>query len=385
MKILVTDGGYKNSLAVARSLGKEHEVTVLYSRPYDLAVHSKFVSNSVKVDASTVSDIKKYGQFLVNLVKKRDFDFLLPVGLKSNLAVSYFKDELEKHVNIVISDWSSMRVAYNKDLMTKVAQKLNVPVPRTVELNEPRIPLGLNFPLVLKASDDSGGFVRYASSKVEFTRAYNYLRSKSSTKIIAQEYIVGEGCGFFGVFKNGRPVAVFMHRRVKEFPITGGPSAVAESYYNRKLLDYGLKLARYLKWSGPIMFEFKHRTKQDEFYLIEANPKLWGSLDLTITAGVDVPKILLKLGTRDKVEHSFSYKKIRFMWVFPDEILVVLSNPKKELPDFVSLLKSPLTVTNINLSDPFPMLLQLLMTFKNGIKVMTDSKYRFPHGRPEVR
>jgi len=384
MKILVTDGGYKNSLAVVRSLGKEHEVTVLYSRPYDLTVHSKFVSSFVKVDASTVSDVKKYGQFLVNLVKKRNFDFLLPVGLKSNLAVSYFKEELEKHVNIVISDWSSMRIAYNKDLMTKVTRKLNIPVPETIELNEPKNPQDLSFPLVLKASDDSGGFVRYASSKVEFTEAYNYLRSKSSTKIIVQEYIVGEGCGFFGVFKNGRPVAVFMHRRVKEFPITGGPSAVAESYYNRKLLNYGLKLARYLKWSGPIMFEFKHRTKQDEFYLIEANPKLWGSLDLTITAGVDVPKILLNLGTKNKVEHSFSYKKIRFMWVFPDEILVMLSNPKKELHEFVSLLKSPLTVTNIDLSDPVPMLLQLLMTFKNGIKVMIDTKYRFPHGNPEV-
>ena len=40
------------------------------------------------------------------------------------------------------------------------------------------------------------------------------------------------------------------------------------------------------------MAEFKYDTANGDYKLMELNAKLWGSLDLTIAAGIDVPKIL---------------------------------------------------------------------------------------------
>jgi predicted ATP-grasp superfamily ATP-dependent carboligase len=43
------------------------------------------------------------------------------------------------------------------------------------------------------------------------------------------------------------------------------------------------------------MVEFKKNVRDGRYYVIEANPKFWGSLDLSIAAGVDFPWLLYDL------------------------------------------------------------------------------------------
>ena len=38
---------------------------------------------------------------------------------------------------------------------------------------------------------------------------------------VLQEYIPGDGYGFFALFEHGKERAIFMHRRIREYPITG--------------------------------------------------------------------------------------------------------------------------------------------------------------------
>ncbi len=47
---------------------------------------------------------------------------------------------------------------------------------------------------------------------------------------VIQEYVTGEGIGFSGFFKEGRPLVTYAHRRVAEHPVSGGSSAVRERY-----------------------------------------------------------------------------------------------------------------------------------------------------------
>src|SRR6202000_289676 len=98
--------------------------------------------------------------------------------------------------------------------------------------------------------------------------------------------------GFFGLGRRGRVVAYFMHRRLHEVPPSGGPSAMAMSWRDPRLMDLGERFFAATEWHGPAMVEFKRARRDGQYYLIEVNPKFWGSLDLSIASGVDFPLLL---------------------------------------------------------------------------------------------
>ena len=109
-----------------------------------------------------------------------------------------------------------------------------------------------------------------------------------------------------------------MHRRIRERLVMGGPSTCAESVYDSKLLDYGLRVLKNLKWHGVAMVEFKKDSIDGEFKLMEINPKFWGSLDLAIASGVDFPYLLYNMTIRWRYKPCFSLCK-------RDEIYVAFS------------------------------------------------------------
>lgn len=375
-KVLVTDAGHKNALASIRSLGKKGVyVTGVSNMPKwkTLGFYSKYCKKKI-VFNENLSNIDKYANKLLNLLDEDNYDVLLPIGLKSYLATSKHKKEFLNLTNIIVPDYDKIEIAYNKDRTMEFAKKIGIPAPKTVTLNNHDDLNNINeFPIVLKSSGDSGIFVKYCNNKIELKKNFKILKDNSKTNIIAQEYIKGFGCGFYGIYNKGKLISYFMHKRIKEFPITGGPSAVAESYYDKRLFVYGKKLCGALKWHGPIMAEFKYDILNNDYKLIEINPKLWGSLDLTIEAGIDVPNILVNLALRKEI-HAENYRDIRYRWIFPDEFLVVLS--KRVSKDFFSFN----TKTNIYFDDLKPTFFQINQTIIDGFKVLTNKSYRLPHG-----
>jgi len=375
-RVLISEGTNKNALSIIRNLGKSYSFDILTSCPpsLTLSAYSKFSNHIFYVNSSKEA---KYYLKVLSILKNNNYDVFLPVGLKSYLVSSKNLDEFLNYTNLLVPKWDVMKIAYNKDLTMELAKKLGIPIPRTMILTSDNLSSIKEFPVVIKSSDGSGAYVKYCNTPEELKRNYKFLRKKSMTKIIAQEYIKGFGTGFYGVCKNGKFYGIFMHRRIKEFPITGGASAVAEAYYNKKLLNYGKKICEKLKWDGPLMAEFKYSQEIDEYYLIELNPKLWGSLDLTIKSGVNVPEILIKLALGEEVKPIKTYKKVKFRWVFPDEFKVLLSGGET-IQEFFK--HEPHTFTNLDFSDPLPTLFQIVQGVAEGFWIVVDKKKRFPHG-----
>ena len=382
MKILVTDGANKNSLAILRALGRKHRVDITSSLPRlaTLGSYSRYCHKTWKLQ-SDPNDLEAYSEELLNIIDSAGYDLLLPVGLRSYLVASKYKKEIQELTQVVAADWDKMQIAYNREKAMDFAQKIGVPTPKTYTLDTKH---GLNeidtYPVVIKSTDDYGGSIKYCQDREELEKSFASLASKGRSGIIAQQYISGFGCGFYGIYDNGRLIAHFMHKRIKEFPITGGPSAVAESYSDEKLFNYGRKLCDALKWQGPIMAEFKYDRADNEYKLIEINPKLWGSLDLTIAAGVNVPEILVRLAHGEMVTDTGNYTHIRYRWVFPDEWKVLMSRfSLRNLTDFFRV--SRRTKANLSLSDPLPTIFQIARGFLEGFFLILSRRKRFPHGR----
>jgi protein tyrosine phosphatase (PTP) superfamily phosphohydrolase (DUF442 family) len=155
-----------------------------------------------------------------------------------------------------------------------------------------------------------------------------------------------------------------MHRRIRETPPTGGVSCCAISIYESDLLAIGKRLLDALVWHGVAMVEFKRERSTGDLYLMEINPKFWGSLDLAIASGVDFPVLDVSMAIGEEIPYSNDYKiGIKFHWPLDGEINHIRSNPKAIIPVLVDSI-NPRVKSNLRVDDPLPAFHSLYMEFR---------------------
>src|SRR5262249_48593048 len=108
------------------------------------------------------------------------------------------------------------------------------------------------------------------------------------------------------------------HRRIREKPPWGGVSVLSEAIApDPELLAGSERLLAELALTGVAMVEFR-RTPGDGVYLMEVNPRLWGSLQLAIDAGVGFPSLLVALHRGDPLPATRPRLGIRTRWLLGD-------------------------------------------------------------------
>ena len=128
------------------------------------------------------------------------------------------------------------------------------------------------------------------------------------------------------------------------------------------------------------MIEFKQDTASGRYFLMEVNPRFWGSLQLAIDSGVDFPADLVALSRGTQVPHCHSWRLGRqSRWVLGelDHILARLRHSKAALhlpPDSEPLLGAVLSFLFpwriglrgdvLRLSDPLPALREVRAWFQ---------------------
>ena len=109
--------------------------------------------------------------------------------------------------------------------------------------------------------------------------------------------------------------ALFTHKRLREYPLSGGPSTLRESVHNVQMEKIAVDLMKACEWHGVAMVEFKLHQVTKKPYLIEVNPRFWGSINHAIASGVDFPYLLYKMAVDGDVPPVLDYKigiKTRF-------------------------------------------------------------------------
>lgn len=84
------------------------------------------------------------------------------------------------------------------------------------------------------------------------------------------------------------------HRRIRCMPPAGGSGVVKQTIplAYQGLGDKAERLVAELRWSGPIMVEFKTDVASGIPKLMEINGRFWGSLPLAVAAGADFPYLI---------------------------------------------------------------------------------------------
>jgi len=372
IKVLITDAGYKHTLAAVRSLGKAgFFVVAMGSNRFSQSFFSRYCNK--KLICPDPRNEEEFIQFLIEYLSKESIDVLIPIGYTTTVTISKHKKELLSYVKIPIANYESMQIASNKEKTMQLADSLNIPTPiEYYSIDSVEI-----FPVVVKGLYESG-HVRYINSPDE-------LRTINFNEYLIQEYIPGEGYGFYALFNNGIEKAVFMHKRLREYPISGGASTCAMSVYNEELKRLGLALLRQLHWHGVAMVEFKKDSRDGKFKLMEINPKFWGSLDLSIAAGIDFPVFLVNMALEGDITPIFQYDtEMKYRWPFPDDTLHILANPKSIMNVIMESFNKKLR-SNVSIGDFLPNILQMFSTCIAIKTWIRQGNFRYPYGKPKVK
>ena len=194
---------------------------------------------------------------------------------------------------------------------------------------------------------------------------------QSGERLLLQSYIDGVGYGVSVLYNHGEMRAHFIHRRLREYPLTGGPSTYRESVHHDGLFAVTKKLMDELKWHGVAMVEYKIEKETGNPYLMEINPRFWGSLPLALSAGVDFPYLLYQVATEGDCPRSTQYKDgIRSRWLLGDlrGILKMIQEGEKLSSDylkgFLRMGRSE-KIDELAWDDPLPSIIEPLIPVKN--------------------
>ncbi|MDR0381923.1 MAG: ATP-grasp domain-containing protein [Oscillospiraceae bacterium] len=293
MHVIVTDCHYRTTPALIRELASAgHTVTAVCEASHTpIGLRSRQAEHARLLPAG-LSEID-YREELLDLCHSLGRPVLLPVGARTVDILARFASHFRPMAHFLAPTPAALEHADDKPTTAREAARLGIPVPAAFvpEGDEPldHFARRLSYPVVLKyrcgeklglPAERRYTIARYAT---EFTRRYRTMEDVQAP-VLVQEYIRGRGLGVSVLMDaQFRPALVFCHERLREYPVSGGPSTACRSAWFPALVDQAVALLRALRFSGFAMVEFKGTPGNAR--LLEINPRLWGSFPLACLCG----------------------------------------------------------------------------------------------------
>jgi hypothetical protein len=314
LKVIITEINTKNSIALQRELSQYDDIYLIG------------YSSDNPIIAKLYGFCKEYcsGEF-VNVVEDHKPDFIIPVGGPSvKLCSEYFRNIT------LLATPENLDIAFNKNRLVELnsIQGVNYPEVITFKSTSELMRFCAESSIVVKSNNEAKSKFDPLYIDPGFCEKHNSFKViddllKSGVELLAQRKVQGVGRGFFCIAKNGIIYTYYMHERIREFPATGGSSTAAKSIYCPVLHSISEDIVKHLNWSGPLMIEFKFDKLGFVYYLIELNPKFWGSLDLSYAVGLSFGRTLIDVYRSGKSEVNLvNYQVgIEFYWILDGDIL----------------------------------------------------------------
>lgn len=319
MRALVLDGHSRAALETMQSLGRAGVQVDIAAEGADcLAFHSRYAVNKLRQPSQNC--LSDFHAWLREQDQKRNYTLIVPATEASLLGIRSLAEDDPLRRKAVLPANQALDIALDKEKTRLLAHELGVPVPQStlissiVEIGE--IGRSTQLPLVLKPIHSKimvAGQLRTLAAAVvrnETQRQEQLRHWLPYTPVLQQQYVQGRGVGAEFLFDRGKKIWHFVHERVHEYPLSGGASSYRRSIKPPDaLLHDAEKLLTSLNWHGVAMVEFKMNAN-GQYWLMEINPRLWGSLALSLYAGVDFPLGLLQLARGEPSQPQPSYKLV---------------------------------------------------------------------------
>lgn len=376
--ILILDGHGRQVLSCVRAMGRNnHHITVASHKKDALCFYSRYTHNRLILpDPGEKPDL--FIKELLHHLRQTAYDLLLPFSDSTHAAIIESQEKIKQLTNILVPDSNSFKTTIDKAETLKLAQKLNIPHPVSwfpaTSAEAEIIARDIPYPVVIKPRRSSGSRgLKIVHTFHDFKLWFEKINMTYPNPII-QEFIPSQdSVGLVALYgKDCCLKAYSQHKRLHEYPLTGGPSTLRETIRDDRLTDLGTKLLNALSWQGPAMVEFRIDARDNLPKLMEINPRLPGSTPLHIAAGVNFPELILQEVLNKNYAPVFNYTLgMKAKWLLPGEILFFLANLRQGRFRLEALKwwEKDQVLDIISKDDPLPALAMIRTIFKSALSI----------------
>jgi predicted ATP-grasp superfamily ATP-dependent carboligase len=382
--VFITDGHSRAAIQIVRSLG-EKGIDVFAGEYYKTnpTFFSKYVKKRLVYPKPDIHP-NEFIDAVYDFAVKNEVEVILPVVDDCLLLLSKHRKKFEPEIKIPYAEYDKLMVGRDKAKTIELARKLGISHPKTIIAENPDLDFvkeEIGFPLILKPRESSGTRgIAFVEGEEFLKKSFSEVKERYGAPMIQEFIPYGGACGVGLLFNKGKVKAKFSYKRIRSYPVSGGPSTLRESIIYPEIEEYAIKMLEYLKWHGPAMVEFRVDAKTGEPKLMEINPRYWGSLRLPIYAGVDFPYLHYKLAINGNIDPVLKYKLgVKARWFLFGDLLWFLEqkNKLKIAPDFFKMKRKNMTYDIISMRDILPSIGSLLESF---IFMLKKREYVFQRG-----
>jgi protein-tyrosine-phosphatase/predicted ATP-grasp superfamily ATP-dependent carboligase len=341
-RVLVLGTDTRAFLATIRSLGRSGlEVHVAWCPPDAPALQSRYVKQVHRVPLYC-EDTSDWIESFQNLLRRQQFDLVLPIIDTAILPLQLHRSEFEPLARFCLLPDDTYRLCSDKVETYKLAAREGIPLPRHRVVRNVGEALEcakeFGYPLVLKPrksvmnqNPNVRQMVRKAPTELELCELAKQMTRNQ--EVLAVENFIGSGVGVEVLCKDGQILTAFQHERIHE-PMMGGGSSYRKSVpLHDGMYAATTRLMKALRYSGVAMVEYKQNSSTGEWILIEINARFWGSLPLSISAGLDFPRYLYEMLVEGRTVFPEAYRVGVFSRNWQDDIEWILANRRADRND----------------------------------------------------
>ncbi len=258
-----------------------------------------------------------------------NLDFMFPNFDAELFNFIKIQDQFEKDLGIkMVLPTLDQFEARHKVNLFDYGKKHNIKVPfakmifSSVEV--PKITEEFGFPMVIKG--------KFYDAKIAYTldqsvQHFNKISAQWGLPVIIQEFVHGSEVNVCGVGDGeGNLLGAVPMRKL--YITDKGKAWAGVTLDDDKLIEITKNLVKETNWQGPFELEFM-KTTNDEYFLIEINPRFPAWCYLTVGAGQNQVESLVNLGMNNPVESFTDYEVGKMFIRYSNDMIVDMEEFEK--------------------------------------------------------
>jgi predicted ATP-grasp superfamily ATP-dependent carboligase len=387
-----------NGLGVIRAYGRAGIPVVAMDTHRSVGTFSRYARYKCCPDPVFQEDA-----FIESLLEERKKYPLNPLLFPTNdhwaMAVSRHKEKLIPYFYVMTPDYKCIQKVIDKQKFYQLTAEKSFNIPKTYKLNDICRKTGqIEFPIVAKPlarrissndlmqKENQKLFDRLRLTRMEDETELEFFLSTCFDKhhFLFQEEIQGGADRMYtvGIYadQNSDVLAAFTGRKVRGANPLYGDCVVGQvEQVPSELIQETKRLIKELRYTGIAEVEYKKDIRNDEFRLIEVNPRSWSWIGITPFCDVNLPLIAYEDMVKGKKNYTVSRNKtgsVKWMKIIDDFNNCMWRYSKNGFPEASMNLtswmrgtfkNSKVVMEDFSIIDPVPTLWGIVQFFKNKV------------------